>query len=266
MKPAVLFDIDDTLFDHTGCTGDALGVLRTRYPELQAVAPGAMAQEYKRVLEALHLQVLAGAMTIDAARVERFERLFAFAGVSANAQTALDAAVLYRSSYLSAWREVDGARDLLSALRGRAATAIVTNNIAKEQRRKIAACGFEPLVDAVVISEEVGITKPDPRIFEIALERLGCAAGEAVMVGNAWDTDVLGARAAGVRPIWFNRTGAPSPDESVTEIWSLRPTELVVAVILEELALSSLESRAPSPESQPPNPDPRIPTPESRAS
>jgi len=249
MKPAVLFDIDDTLFDHTGCTRDALGVLRDRFPDLQAMAPDALAQEYKRVLEALHLQVLAGAMTIDAARVERFERLFAFAGVSVGAQVALEAAALYRSSYLSAWREVDGARDLLSALRGRAATAIVTNNIAKEQLRKIASCGFEPLVDAVVISEEVGVTKPDPRIFEIALERLGCAASEAVMVGNAWDTDILGARAAGIRPIWCNRTGAPSPDESVTEIWSLRPTELVLSVIFDELALSNPESRVPTPES-----------------
>ncbi len=255
MTPAVLFDIDDTLFDHTGCTRDALAVLRERYPDLQAVAPDAMAQEYKRVLEALHLQVLAGALTIDAARVERFERLFAFAGVSVDAQAALEAAALYRSSYLSAWREVDGARELLSALRGRAATAIVTNNIAKEQRRKIASCGFEPLVDAVVISEEAGVTKPDPRIFEIALERLGCPASEAVMVGNAWDTDVLGARAAGIRPIWFNRTGAVSPDESVTEIWSLRPTELVVAMLFEELALSNPESRIPSPESRTPNPE-----------
>ena len=235
MKPAVLFDIDDTLFDHTGCTRDALAVLRDRYPDLRAVVPDAMAHEYKRVLEALHLQVLAGTLTIDAARVERFERLFAFAGVSADAETALEAAALYRSSYLSAWREVDGARDLLSALRGRAATAIVTNNVAKEQRRKIASCGFEPLVDAVVISEEAGVTKPDPRIFEIALERLGCAAGETVMVGNAWDTDVLGARAAGIRPIWFNRTGAASPDESVTEIRALRPAELVLAILFEEL-------------------------------
>ena len=93
--------------------------------------------------------------------------------------------------------------------------------MAAEQRQKIAACGFGPFLDTVVISEEAGVTKPDPRIFRLALERLGRPADETVMIGDAWDTDIAGARAAGIRPLWFNRFGAPSPDRSVTEIRAL---------------------------------------------
>ena len=86
------------------------------------------------------------------------------------------------------------------------------------------------------------MTKPDPRIFHMALVKLGCPAGESVMIGDAWDTDIAGARAAGIRPIWFNRFGAPSPDRSVTEIGSLAPAADVLSVIL-----PSPEPRVPSP-------------------
>ena len=65
------------------------------------------------------------------------------------------------------------------------------------------------------------------------LERLGCAAGEAVMVGDSWPADVAGARAAGIRPIWFNRRGAAPPDDDppVAQILSLEPAEEALKVI-----------------------------------
>jgi putative hydrolase of the HAD superfamily len=175
--------------------------------------------------------VLAGGMTVDQARVERFRRLLAFAGATAGEQAAADTAASYRAAYLAHWRPVDGALELLGALHGRVLTGIVTNNVAAEQRQKIAACGFGPLLDAVVISEEAGVTKPDLRIFRLALDMLSRDAGDTVMVGDAWGTDVEGARAAGIRPVWFNRFGAASPDPSVTEIHSLTPLSSVLSVL-----------------------------------
>ena len=65
----------------------------------------------------------------------------------------------------------------------------------------------------------------------MALDQLGCQAGETVMIGDAWETDIAGALAAGIRPIWFNRFGAASPDPSVTEILSLAPLSSVLSVL-----------------------------------
>jgi putative hydrolase of the HAD superfamily len=231
---AVLFDLDDTLFDHRGCTRDALAEVRRRYPGLCSVSADAMEQEYSRLLEAMHLEVLAGRLTVDEARTERFRRLFECAGGTTREGEAEEAASVYRVAYRSAWRAVDGALELLAALHERAAVGVVTNNAALEQRQKIAACGFGPYIDAAVISEEAGATKPDPRIFEIALDTLGRPAGEALMLGDSWQVDIVGARAAGIRPVWFNPLGAPSLDDSVTEIWSLLPTELVLSVMFDE--------------------------------
>jgi len=229
---AVLFDLDDTLFDHWACTRAALADLRARSPVLGGVPARTVEAEHRRLLEELHLEVLAGHMTVDDARVARFSRLLAFAGGTADPGDAAAAAAAYRSAYLAHWRPVDGALELLTALHGRVATGVVTNNVASEQRQKIAACGFAPLLDAVVISEEAGVTKPDPRIFRLALEQLGRTAAESVMIGDAWDTDITGARAAAIRPIWFNRFGAASPDPCVTEIRALKPAASVVSLIV----------------------------------
>jgi putative hydrolase of the HAD superfamily len=246
---AVLFDLDDTLFDHWACTRAALAELRERFAVLGRVPAPLVETEHRRLLEELHLQVLAGELTVDGARVDRFRRLLAFAGGPADAASAAEAAAAYRAAYIAHWRPVEGALELLSALHERLSTCVVTNNVASEQRQKIAACGFGPLIDALVISEEAGVTKPDPRIFSLALERLGRPAGEAVMVGDAWDTDIAGARAAGIRPIWFNRFGAASPDRSVTEVTSLVPAASVLSLLLR-----GTESRIP-------NPEPRVASP-----
>jgi putative hydrolase of the HAD superfamily len=228
----VLFDLDDTLFDHWGCTRAALRALQARHDVFRAWTFDAFDAAHRALLEALHVDVLAGRLTVDEARVRRFRRLVEQAGGEPSDASARTLAADYREVYVANWQPVAGALALLQALHGRVATSIVTNNVAAEQYQKIDACGLGPYVDAIVISEEAGVAKPDPRIFELALARLGCAPHTAVMVGDAWNTDITGARAAGIRPIWFNRAGAASPDSAVPEIHSLEPTGSVVERIL----------------------------------
>jgi HAD superfamily hydrolase (TIGR01549 family) len=67
--------------------------------------------------------------------------------------------------------------------------------------------GLGALVDAVVTSAVVGAAKPDARIFEAALEAAGCAAGEAVHVGDSAEDDVGGAVGAGLRALLLDRSG-----------------------------------------------------------
>jgi putative hydrolase of the HAD superfamily len=66
-------------------------------------------------------------------------------------------------------------------------------------------------VDAVVISAELGVAKPDPAIFNAALERLGAVAGDALHVGDSIEADVEGARAAGIEAVLVARDGAGAP-------------------------------------------------------
>ena len=113
----------------------------------------------------------------------------------------------------------------LEALRGRVRLAVVTNGMESHQRAKLDAAGLTGRFDAVVTSEAVGASKPDPRIFHAALARIGCDAGEAVMVGDNPLRDVAGAQRAGLRGVWIDRGRRDSrgvvPDARITHLGGL---------------------------------------------
>lgn len=227
--PVLLCDLDDTLFDHQQATRAALARLQAIEPRLQAWPLEALEARHHEVLEAFHREVLAGRLTIDEARQRRFAALVE---APADSTLAVTLARAYRDAYTQDWREVAGAAALLAALRARGwQTVILTNNLVSEQRLKLARIGLTPLVDELVTSEEVGLAKPHPGIFDHALGRVQAGPDDAVMLGDAWQADVEGARGAGIRPVWFNRRGAPTPDPSVAEVRALTPAEDVVQVL-----------------------------------
>lgn len=230
--PVLLCDLDDTLFDHDRATRDSLADLRRSHQVLTCWSLDELDARHRVLLETLHLEVLAGRLLVDEARRERFSRLLAQAGVADDAAAAEQMACAYRTTYASNWHPVSGALELLRAVRSEGhAVVIVTNNGVAEQQLKLERCGIGACVDVMVTSEEAGISKPDPGIFEFALARVGAAATDAVMLGDAWAADVEGARAAGVTPVWFNPTGRQSPDPAVAELASLAPAAAALAVL-----------------------------------
>ncbi len=96
-----------------------------------------------------------------------------------------------------------GAAEILAGLRRHVRLALVTNGASDLQRRKLAEAGLEEYFDVVVASCDIGVGKPDPAIFDAALDALGVSASDAVMVGNDRERDIEGAAAAGIRPLWI---------------------------------------------------------------
>ncbi len=83
--------------------------------------------------------------------------------------------------------------------------AIVTNGGSAMQSRKVDSSGLRGLVDAVIISEEQGVAKPDPRIFEQAIAKIGGMAADSLFVGDNPEADILGAKGVGMRAAWLRR-------------------------------------------------------------
>jgi putative hydrolase of the HAD superfamily len=233
MPRAVLFDLDDTLFDHHRSARAALTGVHAAFAN--SVAFDEFERHHIRFLEEMHIEVLAGRVHLDDARRERFRRVFGALGLAIDEATTDAVASAYRDGYMAARRATDGAAALLAALKPHARVAIVTNNLLEEQQNKLALCGFTPFVDALVASENVGVSKPDPAIFHIALDRVGASRPEAVMVGDSWQSDIAGARAAGIRAVWFNPQRLPRPlphYDEVDEIHGLVPAEEVAKRLL----------------------------------
>jgi putative hydrolase of the HAD superfamily len=100
------------------------------------------------------------------------------------------------------------AAEVLARLRRHVRLALVTNGASDLQRRKLALAGLEEYFDVVVASCDLGVGKPEPGIFEAALDALGVRATEAVMVGNDRERDIDGAAAAGIRSLWIQHVGS----------------------------------------------------------
>lgn len=235
MPRAVLFDLDDTLFDHEGCARDALHAVYGTHDCFAAMPFADVLRAHAEALEELHARVVAGELGIDEARVARFERIFRSAGRTVERTTCEAAARQYRSAYVGARRPVAGACALLAALKPRAAIAVVSNNLLAEQQEKMRVCRFDAYVDALVVSEEAGVAKPDPAIFRVALDRLGCRPEDAVMIGDSWAADITGAAAAGIPAIWFNprRRPAPGHPAGVPQLPAFEPVEHALDAIFQ---------------------------------
>ncbi|HEV3484500.1 MAG TPA: HAD-IA family hydrolase [Vicinamibacterales bacterium] len=223
---AVLFDLDDTLFDHQACARAALQAVHAAHACFNCLPFDEFERQHARFLEELHLAVLDGRLGIEAA------------GVAADEPLLQATAAAYRERYPMARRAIDGAATLLPHVRQRARVAIVSNNLLDEQQQKLRHCGLDAHIDALVVSEEVGVSKPHPKIFEVALDRVGVRADEAVMIGDSWSADIAGALAVGIRPIWFNRHRQARPDREapVIELYALEPVEPVLAAVFGDAA------------------------------
>lgn len=160
----------------------------------------------KRLWEALER----GEMTQAKLKVERFVLLLRALGEDEAKAPRLAAAFgeeLARHAEL-----LPGAMALLEAVRPHMKIALVSNGVSETQRGRLTRCPFTPLLDAVLISGEIGISKPDPRMVEMALAQLGCTnKREAILLGDSATADIAAARAAGIDSIHLHLRTAPCP-------------------------------------------------------
>ena len=131
----------------------------------------------------------------------------------------VDAAL--RADLLDAYRRLDAypeVRPLLLALEAAGVrTAILSNGSPAMLDSAIVAAGIADLLDATVSVDEIGIYKPDPRVYDLALRRLGVTTAEVTFQSsNAWD--VAGAAAFGLRTFWINRTRQPREYLAATDL------------------------------------------------
>ena len=100
------------------------------------------------------------------------------------------------------WEDVPGnVRPALAALRARGHRLVVVSNANGRLRHLFERVGLSGAVDALFDSCDEGVEKPDPRFFNIALERTASTAGTTLHIGDLYHVDVVGARAAGIQPV-----------------------------------------------------------------
>jgi len=163
----------------------------------------------------------------DAAGLERLRDECAAAMHAAIGDERLDRPTV-RAAMLAAleFEPYADAAPALRALRARGLRLVVVSNWDCSLPRWLARAGIAELVDATISSAVVGAAKPAPEVFAAGLEAAGCAAEQAVHVGDSLEHDVAGGRAAGLRAILVERTGAAPP--GVEAVRSLEQLSAIV--------------------------------------
>ncbi len=207
----VLFDLDRTIADYDGAR-----LVRTQY----AFEP------HFDDRERLDLAV-ADALAHVGEGADHFEQVLAAHGIS-GPELVQEAQRRFQEDLYRGLRLFDETLDVVAAVAAHVAVGLVTNGPTAIQRPKIELLDIAPLFPVIVVSEEAGVWKPDPRIFQIALDRVGVAASDAIYVGDSAEHDIPGAHAAGLRAVWINRLGidwpgAHRPDAEIRDLYGLLP-------------------------------------------
>ena len=207
----IFLDLDGTLLDDS----THQEVLVRTCEEVAATEPGLdgtqLAEANKRVWESFWPQVgndfMLGAIDGVSVSLEAWRRTLQACGCRDESVAQYAARALGRLGR-ETYRLFDDALELLTAAKkAHVPLALITNGASDTQRDKIRALCIEGWFDSIVISGEVGVAKPDPRIFELALDRLAAKKEATWHVGDSLASDVAGAKAAGLTSIWLNRTG-----------------------------------------------------------
>jgi putative hydrolase of the HAD superfamily len=107
---------------------------------------------------------------------------------------------------------LEGAEELVRYLAKKYPLTVVTNGFVEVQYEKFDKSGLRDCFAHIVLSEEVGCQKPNPRIFEEALRMNSLQAEDVVMIGDSWNSDIRGAINAGIDQIWIRKSKDPLPE------------------------------------------------------
>ena len=208
----LLIDNDNTLMDFNAAEAKALvDVLNAHGLPTE----DATIHTYHEINDALWKALERGETTQPLLKVERFRQLLAYLGRADIEPAAMGAE--YAAGLGNHADLLPGAADFMHAVHGKMKIALVSNGVSAIQRSRLAKCPLTPLFDAIVISEEVGVAKPDPRLLEVALEQLGCTdKSAAVMMGDSLSADIAAANNAGVDSIFFSLKGNASDKATYT--------------------------------------------------
>lgn len=113
----------------------------------------------------------------------------------------------YLTCYEGAWRPFPDVGPCLEAMHGVVSVAALSNGDQAQQEAKVSRTGLGRYLDVVLTSDQLGVAKPDPRIFILACHHLGVPPEAVVYVGDRLEVDAVAASTAGLRGVWLNRTG-----------------------------------------------------------
>lgn len=222
----LFIDFDDTLYD---THGNADIALREMFCEKQLDRffsdPQMFYDEFWNTNIDLWTRYSKGEITRDFLIVERFRRPLSIGeGLIPTKEYCIELSDCYLEFCSNKPGLVEGAQELMDHLRSKGyRMSMCSNGFHEIQYKKLRACGLERYFDHVILSEDAGYNKPSRQFFDYALRMTGATKEKTLMIGDNYNTDILGAKNAGIATAFFNRYPEyPAPGPVDYEVVSLR--------------------------------------------
>jgi len=225
----IFFDLDHTIWDFDKNAEEALHELfiTHRLNDIGLASADVFIETYTENNHRLWREYHLGNITKQALREARFKQTFLDLGVQPE---------VIPSGFEDAYVQLcptktnlfPNAHETLEYLQSKYQLHLISNGFKESQDIKISGSGLDKYFTHVVISELVGVNKPDAAIFEHAVALAGTIKEESVMIGDSLEADVLGALNYGMDAIYFNPFNAPKPDEVKMQITDLKELTLLL--------------------------------------
>lgn len=202
MIKAVIFDLDDTLYDYKALERAAF----ERVGELVRERLGVSEEQYEKAFMRARqtTKEKLGETAASHSRMLYFQKTLEYLDIRP-LYLALEMYETYWGFFLDNMTLYPGVRELLDALHEKyIRVGVCTDLLSYIQHRKLRRLGMMDDVDCLVTSEEAGVEKPASGIFELCLEKLGFPAKEVCFVGNSLERDVKGPMAVGMQAVWLH--------------------------------------------------------------
>ena len=211
----VIFDLDGTLCTYKVSVRDAIveALRRTSQPANLVGDPSDAAVRYDELWDEIESEdrFESGSNPVLAMREQIWTRLLAEQKIT-SPDLAREIAVEYTRIRVASIQLYSGACDLLADLKRTYRLGLLTNGPTNMQWSKIEQLKIASLFDEILVAGDIGIYKPDARVFHVLLDRLNVNPAEALYVGDSYRMDVVGAKRAGMQSIWVRNGNSSEAD------------------------------------------------------
>ncbi|RDB36356.1 YjjG family noncanonical pyrimidine nucleotidase [Spirobacillus cienkowskii] len=206
----IFFDADDTLFDFTKSQEIAFKNAVAHFKINFHI--DILYSDYKKINKELWNNLEQGHVSLESLRVLRFKKIFEKHSIPQDPSKFDE---YYMQKISQSTTLLPNALEICKFLKSAGINiGIITNGFSEVQKKRIRESEISEFIDSIIVSEEVGVRKPQPQIFEIALNQFQhIPKNKVLMVGDNLNADILGANRAGIDSCWFHKHGgAPKMD------------------------------------------------------
>lgn len=217
----IFFDLDGTLLDHKRSESLGVKAFFEEYKDYFKVEEQIFHKIWCQVSDKYFNKYLKGEITFDEQRIERMKKLFNYSNIKLTDEDAMIKFNKYLSNYQDNWKSFDDVIPCLKQLSRKYKIAIISNGDFKQQSLKLEKMGIKQHFTDIITAGEIGISKPNVKLFSIACDRVNKNPQECYYIGDDLYTDIIPCKEIGLNGIWLNRKHESLTIDGIKMIYNL---------------------------------------------